>query len=177
MNLKSLKAACIEAVGKDEVYARARSIATELTTASDRYTLSHKLVWQTFHAQLFDPTACLPSSHRVANQAEKISFSEICSTVEKEQNPLLAMLLVTVWLFAQWVSLLIWLAPLAIRLGRVTRLYAIALASSYTILSYRIVHGTAFPLDSTEIPDAYDLIGHVVEHFGNSIEIPLGLPL
>ena len=130
ITITELKTECITALGKDTAKEQARAIAAELSTDGQQYTLSNKVVWAALHTRI---------------QGEQpVSFAQVCATVEREENPFLAMLLVSVWLFSQWLSLLLWLAPRAIHAGQVTRQWAIALANGYTCVSHRLIHGKTF---------------------------------
>ena len=145
--IQELKSDCYELVGKEAAGERAKSIARELSNgASTKYNLSHKCVWEAAHTSIHCTVAAKRAREK---EAERVSFAQVCATVEHEENPFLAMLLVSVWLFFQWLSLLVWLAPRAIAWGRATRQWTIAIANGYTKASYRLVHGKPFP---SELP-------------------------
>ena len=147
ITITELKTECITALGKDTAKEQARAIASELSTDGQQYTLSNKVVWAALHTRI---------------QGEQpVSFAQVCATVEREENPFLAMLLVSVWLFSQWLSLLLWLAPRAIHAGQITRQWAIALANGYTRVSYRIIHGEVFPNALPATPAVAEAIAQI----------------
>ncbi|EDX82802.1 hypothetical protein S7335_1105 [Synechococcus sp. PCC 7335] len=136
--IKELKTECFAALGEETAKEQARAIASELSTDKQQYKLSHKIVWESLHGQLQDK--------------EPVTLAQVCATLASEENPFLAMLLVSVWLFSQWLSLLLWLAPRAIALGRATRQGTIAIANGYTKVSYRLTHSSEFPSELPETP-------------------------
>ena len=88
--IKELKSNCVAVLGEETAKEQARAIAAELSTDGQQYTLSNKVVWAALHTRI---------------QGEQpVSFAQVCATVEQEENPFLAMLLVSVWLFSQWLS-------------------------------------------------------------------------
>ena len=142
--ITQLESECYAAFGEETAKVRARAIAAELSTGEQQYSLSHKVVWEQVYAQ--------------TQFKQPVTFAQVCATVEHEENPFLAMLLVSVWLFFQWLSLLVWLAPRAIAWGRATREWSIAIANSYTKASYRLVHGKPFPSDLPQTPMSVEAV-------------------
>ncbi|WP_157620742.1 hypothetical protein [Synechococcus sp. PCC 7335] len=147
ITITELKTECYNALGQEAAKRQARAIASELSTATQQITLSNKVVWTTLHSKV--------------QSEQPVSFAQVCATVEREENPFLAMLLVSAWLFSQWLSLLLWLAPRAIRAGQITRQWAIALANGYTRVSYRLIHGCEFPNSLPATPEVTEAIAHI----------------
>lgn len=143
MTINELKTACYELANEETARAVAANIACELSNGvSNHYTLSHKRVWKATYDRLSDTAA---AEEAVKKAAEPLTLAEVCATVEREENFALAALFVSIWLFSCWLDLLLWIAPRAIQSGRAARQWAIALANTYTRVSYRVIHGSEFP--------------------------------